>query len=187
MNFSAVLLVGGESRRMRRDKATLEWCGRPLWQWQIEKLRAARPREILLSARSDVAWRPADIKLVLDVSLSRGPLSGLTAALAAAETDHLLALAIDMPFITTAHLRRLCDRATNGIGVVPMINGRAEPLCAIYPREAQAIFEQALQNDDYSLQPIVQKLIALNLVKEISVPDTAGKIYKSVNEPQDLE
>src|SRR3982074_1803993 len=100
MRISAVLLAGGESRRMGCDKATLYWRGRPLWEWQIEKLRALRPETILLSARSDVAWRPADVELVLDAPPSRGPLSGLAAVLNSIETEHLIALAVDMPFIT---------------------------------------------------------------------------------------
>ena len=140
MTISAVLLAGGESRRMGRDKATLQWRGRPLWEWQIEKLRALRPEKILLSARSDVPWRPADVELILDVPPSRGPLSGLASALASTETDHLLALAVDMPFMIVVHLRALCGQVTDGMGVISMIDGKAEPLCAIYPKEARAVF-----------------------------------------------
>ena len=39
MNVSAVLLAGGESRRMGKDKATLLFRGKPLWQIQFERLR----------------------------------------------------------------------------------------------------------------------------------------------------
>ena len=42
MTISAVLLAGGESKRMGCDKAALAWRGRPLWEWQIEKLRVLR-------------------------------------------------------------------------------------------------------------------------------------------------
>lgn len=187
MKFSAVLLAGGESRRMGRDKATLEWRGQPLWKWQMEKLRALHPEKIFLSARSDLSWRPADVELVVDIPPSRGPLSGLAAALVATETDHLLALAIDMPLMTTEQLRLLCCLATNGMGVIPTIEGKAEPLCAIYPKEARAFFRKALGSDNYSLQPIVRKLIALNLLREMSVSGAARQFYKSINEPQDLD
>src|ERR1700716_3480980 len=122
MSFSAVLLAGGESRRMGRDKAMLEWRGRPLWEWQMEKLRALNPEKILLSARSHVAWRPADVELILDRPPSRGPLSGLAAALGTIATDHLLDLAVDMPFVTTKHLQLLCGLAANGVGIVPMFD-----------------------------------------------------------------
>lgn len=187
MSITAVLLAGGESRRMGRDKATLQWRGRPLWECQIEKLRALRPGKILLSARSDVPWRPADVELLLDAPPSRGPLSGLGAALASIETDHLLALAIDMPFMTTEHLRLLCSLATKGMGVIPMIDGNAEPLAAIYPKEARAKFLEALQSNNFSLQPIVGTLIALNMLREMPVSGPARDFYKNINEPRDVD
>jgi molybdopterin-guanine dinucleotide biosynthesis protein A len=187
MSINAVLLAGGESRRMGRDKATLEWRGRPLWEWQIEKLRALGPEKILLSARSDVSWRPADVDLILDVPPSRGPLSGLAAALASIESGHLLALAIDMPFMTTEHLRFLCGLASNGIGVIPMIDEKAEPLGAIYPKEARTVFQEALESDNFSLQPIVRKLIALNMLCALPVSGAARDFYANINEPQELD
>src|SRR5438552_4706439 len=101
MRTTAVLLAGGKSRRMGRDKATIEWRGRPLWEWQIEKLRALCVEKIVLSTQSDVPWRPPDVELLPDIPPSRGPLSGLAAALASTEADQLLALAVDMPFMST--------------------------------------------------------------------------------------
>jgi molybdopterin-guanine dinucleotide biosynthesis protein A len=187
MSISAVLLAGGESKRMGRDKATLLWRDRPLWQWQLEKLRALRPGKILLSARSDVNWRPANVDLVLDSPPSRGPLSGLAAALAATETEHLLALGIDMPFMMTEHLHYLSDLAIDGIGVVPMIDGKAEPLCAIYPKGVRREFLDALRGDDFSLQPVIRNLIAIGKMRPMPVPDAIRDLYRNINEPQDLE
>jgi molybdenum cofactor guanylyltransferase len=187
MRITAVLLAGGKSRRMGRDKATIEWRGRPLWEWQIEKLCALRAERIFLSTQSDVPWRPADVELLLDVPPSRGPLSGLAAALASTETYHLLALAIDMPLMSTEHLRLLCGLAENGMGVIPMIDGRAEPLSAIYPKEARAVFVEALQSDNLSLQPIVASLVASNMLQVMPISGRAREFYKNINALQDLD
>ena len=187
MTFTAVLLAGGESRRMGSDKATLRWRGRPLWEWQLEKLRALTPERILLSARSDLPWRPSDVELLPDIPPSRGPLSGLAAALDTMETDHLLALAVDLPFMTTEHLRFLCERARPGTGIVPMIKGTAEPLSAIYPGTARTHFLEALPLDDSSLQPIVRRLVALNMLQAFPVPDEEHQFYKNVNKPEELD
>jgi Molybdopterin-guanine dinucleotide biosynthesis protein A len=172
---------------MGKDKATIVFHRKPLWQIQIELLRKLKPKEILVSARSDLSWRPADVKLILDASPSRGPLSGLTAALVSMETDHLLVLAIDLPFMTTEHLRHLCSLTMNGSGVVPLIEGNAEPLAAIYPKEAQAVFCEALQGDNFSLQPIVRKLVARNMLLEIPISGPAREFYRNINEPQDFD
>src|SRR5713101_9599148 len=105
MNISAVLLAGGESRRMGKDKATLLFRGKSLWQIQLELLRKLDPTEILVSARKDPPWRPLDLRFVADDPPSRGPLSGLAASLGQIQTGHLLAFAVDMPFMTEIFLR----------------------------------------------------------------------------------
>ena len=186
MTLSAVLLAGGESTRMGRDKATLEWQGVPLWAFQFEKLRALTPN-IFVSTRSAVPWRPADAKLVIDESPSRGPLSGLTASLAIMETDCLLVLAVDMPFITLSHLKKVCNCAKPGVGAVPVVNGKVEPLAAVYPKCAGSIFAKALNGTDHSLQRLVRRLTGLGLVREIPIAGAAGRFYRSINYPADLQ
>jgi molybdopterin-guanine dinucleotide biosynthesis protein A len=186
MTLSAVLLVGGESTRMGRDKATLEWSGVPLWECQLAKLRVFTS-DIFLSSRFAVPWRPEDVHLVVDQPPSRGPLSGLVASLAIMQTDCLLVLAVDMPFITPSQLKKLCDQAQPGIGAVPVVNGKLEPLMAIYPKSAESIFGQALNGADYSLQRPVRRLARLELIREIPVAARSACFYRSINYPADLQ
>src|SRR5262245_23132540 len=136
-DVSAVLLAGGESRRMGTDKATFLFREKPLWQIQLETLRILRPKEILISARTDPSWRPVDVKFIADIPPSCGPLSGIAASLAKIHTTHLLALAVDMPFMTENYLRSMCEAIKPGRGVVAKIDNCAEPLAAVYPRDAE--------------------------------------------------
>src|SRR5712692_10588972 len=140
MKISAVLLAGGESRRMGKDKAALLFRGKPLWQIQLELLRKLEPMEILVSARSDPPWRPPHMQFAADDPPSRGPLSGLTASLAGMRGTHLLVLAIDMLFMSEKYLRSLCDQIEPSRGLLPIIGDRAEPLAAIYPVDAHIDF-----------------------------------------------
>jgi len=187
MNITAVLLAGGESRRMGRDKATLLFHGKPLWQIQLELLRRLKPDEILVSARTDPSWRPADVQFVADDLPSRGPLSGIAASLAQVHTAHLLALAMDMPFMSESYLHYLCDQIEPGTGVVPTIDGRAEPLAAIYPREADNDFRTALAGTDFSVQSIVRRLVESGKLKEVRVKEHEMKLFLNLNELSDLE
>ena len=185
MTLSAVLLAGGESRRMGMDKATIIFRGAPLWERQLAILRDLQPEKIFVSARVDPSWRPAETELLLDEPPSRGPLSGLTRALARMETTHLVALAVDMPFMTIEQMRLLCGLAMPGCGVVPMIGERAEPLAAIYSREAAPDFATALAGRDFSLQGLVRKLAAANKIQIVSVLENDEHLYRSVNERGD--
>jgi molybdopterin-guanine dinucleotide biosynthesis protein A len=186
MTLTAVLLAGGESRRMGTEKATIVFNGEPFWQRQIKLLRHLGPENILVSARTERSWRPADTELVLDQPPSRGPISGLTAALGRTRTSHLMALGVDMPFVTTAQLQDLCRRASAGCGVVPTIEERVEPLAAVYPVEAYADFTAALTGNDWSLQSLVRRLADEGKVQLVNVAEAEVELYRSVNEPQDL-
>ena len=187
MNISAVLLAGGESRRMGKDKATLLFYGKPLWQIQLERLRKLEPTEIFVSARTDPVWRPADVQFVADDPPSRGPISGLAKSLAQTRSKHLLALAIDMPFMTEVYLRYLCEQIEPRIGVVPKIDSRAEPLTAIYPREVEIDFREALVSDDFSLRTLVRTLVAAGKMRGIPVTEQETELFLNVNQPVDLQ
>jgi molybdopterin-guanine dinucleotide biosynthesis protein A len=186
MNISAALLAGGESRRMGRDKATLLFYGKPLWQIQLDLLRKLEPAEVFVSARTDPAWRPPDVHFVADDPPSRGPLSGLSAALARIHAKHLLALAIDMPFMTEKYLKFLWGQTDPGRGVLPEIDNRAEPLAAIYPQEALPNLQNALSGKDFSLQTVTGCLVAAGKLKVIPVTEGEKKLFRNMNDFADL-
>jgi molybdenum cofactor guanylyltransferase len=186
MNISAVLLAGGNSRRMGKDKASLLLEGEPLWQRQLRTIRQLDPAEIFLSARAKPDWLPPETRLVLDESPSRGAMSGIAAALKRAKTSHVLVLAIDMPFVTAVHLRALRQGINRGQGVVPFFNGRAEPLAALYPVETQLDFAVALRNREFSLQPLIRRLVADGRLRMLELSQAEATYYRSLNTPADL-
>lgn len=185
-DISAVLLAGGESRRMGRDKASILIRGKPLWEHQLEKLRMLQSEKIFVSAREDPSWRPDDVQFIADAPPSRGPLSGLAASLGQMNTSHLLALAIDMPWMNKTYLEFLCAHVEPGRGVIPRITDRAEPLAAIYPQEAAIDFRHALTGHDFSLQSLVRELVADGKVRLISVSPQDKKKFLNVNALSDL-
>ena len=186
-DLTAVLLAGGESRRMGTDKATFLFRGKPLWQIQLETLQKLEPREILVSARIDPAWRRDDVLFVADVPPSHGPLSGLAASLNRMSTSHLLALAIDMPWMSNKYLEFLFAQIESGCGVLPKIGDRVEPLAAIYPREAAIETGTALASADFSLRSLTGDLVALGKLRVVPVTQQEEKFFRNMNEPADLK
>jgi molybdenum cofactor guanylyltransferase len=172
---------------MGRDKAMLEFEGKPLWQQQLNTLRQLQAGQIFVSARRDPAWRPHDTRFVGDIAPSRGPLSGISAALHHMVATHLLVLAIDMPLMTAEYLSSLVDCATEGRGIIPMVDNRAEPLAAVYPREAAAELSLALETAEFSLQTVARALIGVGKLAPLLVPAEDHVFFRNVNEPADLE
>lgn len=187
MNVSAVLLAGGRSLRMGQDKATIIFCGKPLWQIQLNTLRDSRAHEIFISARSDPPWRPAEMQFVPDEPPSRGPLSGIAAALGQIATGHLLALAIDMPLMTAKYLQSLCNQIEAGCGIVPMIGDRTEPLAGIYPKNVEVDFLAALSGTQFSLQSLTGKLAKSGKIRIVQVLRQDEELFRNFNEPGEAE
>lgn len=99
--FTGVVLAGGRSSRMGRDKALLDWQGRPLIEHMMALLREAGAREVVVSGD-----RP-DYRGIPDASPGGGPLIGLLSVADALPEGELLVVPVDMPRLPVALLRRL--------------------------------------------------------------------------------
>ncbi|MEM1223567.1 MAG: NTP transferase domain-containing protein [Verrucomicrobiota bacterium] len=146
-----LVLVGGESRRMGRDKAMLSYDGK---QTQLERtaglLRAVCPRVFISQRKAQSFPTPEGTEPLYD-SLTdvKGPLCGiLSAAFAYPEADWLV-LACDLPFLQVATLEKLIHSYREAGTGTPLSyqssgDGMPEPLCAIYPSSyAQQLHEMA--------------------------------------------
>lgn len=127
--ITGVVLAGGQSSRMGRDKAALPLMGRTLLERQIDKLKRLGCREILISGPKELEAPGA--RAVPDLYPQRGPLGGLHACLSAASTPRCLVLAVDIPLVPLQLLDRLFRRHTSGVTLVTH-QGRREPLLAVY-------------------------------------------------------
>jgi molybdopterin-guanine dinucleotide biosynthesis protein A len=186
MKLTGLLLAGGLSSRMGQDKATLLIDGQPLWARQLALLRQLNLEAVVVSARTMPNWIPTDIEVWRDSPPSRGPLSGLAAALTSMKTSHLLALAVDLPRLTAEHFRKLLGLAETGRGVIPFNQGHFEPLAAIYPKQGAPLAEDALQRCDFSLQSFAAALKQQELISEYVVPPEERDLYRNLNKPEDL-
>jgi len=126
------ILVGGASRRMGRDKAQLVLGGRTFVERIANELSFVASSVSLVGARNDFP----SLKNIADVHEHWGALGGIHAALTAAETDWVVVVACDLPFVTTqlfAHLKNHADDTVDA--VVPVqADGRPQPVCALYRR-----------------------------------------------------
>jgi molybdopterin-guanine dinucleotide biosynthesis protein A len=186
MTLTTMLLAGGLSRRMGRDKATLTIGGLPLWQRQLQILQELAPTALWVSARSRPIWCPAEIEVLCDEPPSRGPLSGVAHGLRRLETSHLLVLAVDLPQITSEHLRVLWSLAAPGRGVIPVNANHLEPLCAVYPASASGAAQAALRSSDVSLQSFVRTLAENNIPTLYPLRQDERSLYLNINQPADL-
>jgi len=153
---TAVILAGGESRRMGQDKANLPLGGRTLLQSVIATMQPLFA-EVIISVRQP---RP-EIALpqVCDNPLHAGPLAGLVAGLERATTPWVFAVACDMPFITPAVIEYLARQRADRQAVVPIVQGYPQPLAAFYAASCLAVARDCLNGSGkHSLRVLLEHL-----------------------------
>jgi molybdopterin-guanine dinucleotide biosynthesis protein A len=152
-DVAAFVLAGGKSTRMGSDKAFVMLEGRTLLARALELARTVSDNvRIVGSAEKFAAFAP----VVEDVFRECGPLGGIHAALRASSAELNLMLAVDVPFVPTALLRYLVERArsSDAIATVPRAGGGWQPLCAVYRREFGEGAEKALQGGRYKIDAL---------------------------------
>lgn len=141
---SGVILAGGASRRMGRDKALLDLGGRPLIAVVAERLRAV-VGEVIICADQVERYAPFADRCVPDVYPGVGTLGGLHAGLAAAAHEWAIVVGCDMPFIRPALLAWFVAAAANSdLAILRHPDGRVEPLHAVYHRRCLSAIEAAI-------------------------------------------
>ena len=205
MSHAAVLLAGGKSSRMGRDKSALLVNGEPLWQRQLAVLRATNPTELFISGKSDGPYANCGVEILADEFPDCGPLGGIATALRRCTSERLLVLAVDMPAMTADFLRSLLEESQRTAkGIVPSVaeDGRRraritlevrdaprahlEPLAAVYPRPALAIADECLRNGEFKLEAFIRKLEAIHLVRLRPVAENDAAFLTNWNAPEDI-
>jgi molybdenum cofactor guanylyltransferase len=131
-----LVLAGGRSTRMRMDKASLAYHGKPQAEHCLDLL-APLCLQSFLSCRMDQADQPgfAGIPQIRDSFLDMGPMGGILSALRAHRHAAFLVVACDLPHLDEATLRRLVSKRAPRKSATAFLgsgDGLPEPLCAIY-------------------------------------------------------
>lgn len=129
--FSGMILAGGKSSRMGREKANLLLHGKTLLEWQADKLRALGITDILLSGANCPAL--PGTKIIPDILQERGPLGGLHACLQTAEHPQCIVLTVDTPLLPAWVLSKMCCAHEMGVTVLGH-HGKQEPLIGVYDK-----------------------------------------------------
>lgn len=184
MSFSAVILAGGKSSRMGRDKAFLDAGGQTLLARQIAVARAAGAEEIFISGRGDTDYAAFPGRVLHDRLPDAGPLGGVEAALTRAAHPLLLVLAVDLPEIQAALLGELAGHCTSGTGVIPRVQGALEPLAAFYPRAARPLARRLLRRKQFAVCGLAERCCAAGRMREVEMTAAAGQ-FLNWNSPAD--
>lgn len=186
-DITGALVAGGRATRLGGvAKGLITLGGEPLAARTL-RLFGRHLGGALVVANDPAPYAGLGVPIVPDAIPGRGAPGGLHAALAAAQTPWVLAVACDMPFVSAEGLSLLAARRAGVLAVVPRWSGRLEPLHALWSRQALPAVERALQEGEPSLQALA-RLVGARVVEESEWRhlDPEGRAFENVNAPEDL-
>jgi molybdopterin-guanine dinucleotide biosynthesis protein A len=151
---AGVVLAGGQSSRMGRPKAALEWHGSTLLRRtaQIMARATSGPVVVVRAAGQDLPELPDGVLVADDPREGRGPLQGIAAGLAAltGRADLAFVSSTDLPFLHPAFIRRVLavlEESEDTDVALPLARGYKQPLAAGYRVSLAETAERLVKED----------------------------------------
>ncbi len=190
--ITAVILAGGRSRRLGRDKAVEPFDGEPLIRRVIRRASeavSARKVVVVVSDPERAAALPLDDHhlTAVDVFPDCGSLGGIYTGLDAATTEWSLVTACDMPFLSTPLLAHMAGLRDGVDAVVPLVDGRPEPTHALYNRRCLPAIEAKLRSGQLKISGFFDDVtVRYVLEDDIRNFDPILLSFFNINRPEDL-
>jgi len=184
-NCTAVVLTGGESRRMGSDKARIVLAGKSLLEHVLEQLEPLFS-DILISVRE----KRADIHYpqIVDKTEERGPMVGIQSVLEQVKTDWVFVIACDMPFISTDLVQHLAGLRSEYDAVVPHVFDRPQPLFGFYNKTCLPMMEVRMKQGQRSMIQLLADLDAFELSEQqVRTIDPELKSLLSLDSLEDVK
>jgi molybdopterin-guanine dinucleotide biosynthesis protein A len=179
-----VVLAGGESRRMKQDKAVLPvpgGAGATLIEWVLAQTRDYF-EEVIISASPGQRLDFLPHRIAVDPLLGQGPLMGIQTGLSASPYQTNFILACDIPDIDIDFLKRVTAAAHGYDIAVPVTAAdQYEPLFAVYQKTVLPKIEALLTSGTRQIIPL------FSLCKTRTIPLPNGQILPNLNTPRDYQ
>lgn len=152
-DLDALVLAGGESRRVGSPKALMPLGGTTLIRTVIALLHPLF-RRVVVVARDNQALASLGIEVLTDARPERGPLVGLARGLAASDAPWCFVVGCDMPFLRPQVIHRMAAHLGGCDILAPQVEGWLQPLHAFYGQGCLPYAEELLDSGVTSLRAL---------------------------------
>ncbi|MFQ5881083.1 MAG: molybdenum cofactor guanylyltransferase [Candidatus Methylomirabilales bacterium] len=185
MTITGVVLAGGESTRMGRNKAVLEIGGKRLIDRLIDGLKQIFP-EVIIVANTPGLFDYLGVRVVPDLIPDKGSLGGIYTATATASHPWTFLMACDMPFFNPGLIRYLTT-LTSGCDVVIPYTDDWEPLYALYAKTCLSHMERLIHSGDLKIVRFFPHVRVRRVDREEVRPyDPQGLSLFNMNTPEEF-
>lgn len=191
MEIIGLVLAGGKSSRMGKDKALLDWKGQTMLSRSLSLLQGLCSEVVICS--SDPRHAVPGIRRIPDHWPEAGPMGGIASAMEALPSAEIfLVVGVDQVGLTTGVLQFLRNQfelgySNENLALAYSVEERLQPLGAIYHRGLLPLFRRNLALEKRSLFRLFEQLPQLeNIPFESSFKDSPT-VYSNINTPGDLQ
>lgn len=182
---TGLILAGGASRRMGRDKAHLPWGRATLIEHVVETLRP-HVDELIVAVKDAGTFGGLRARVVEDLVPDAHALGGLYTGLTLAAHERCFVCACDTPFVNPTLIRFLVRQADGWDLVIPRTREGLQPLQAVYRRPVLAAIEEQLRRRQWDLHALVPNVRACIIGPErIARLDPGSRSFFNVNTPEE--
>jgi len=188
---AGIILAGGQSTRLGRDKASEILLERSLLQRVVDHLDGVVDEIVVVKAPDQslpatVSTTPA--RVVEDAYPGTGPLGGIYTGLISTEAPAAIAVACDMPVLQPALLQELLRLLPGYDLVAPIKESLPEPLCTTYAKSCIDIIRAKLEAGEYKASGYFDDVNALLLEPEVWQRfDPDGLSFLNINREDELD
>jgi len=178
--LKTIILAGGKSSRMGQNKALLPIGGKSIIKRLAETFTPISDEVIIISNEPE-KYNELDLSIFPDVKEFRGdgPLAGIYTGINAANVDHCLFLACDMPFASPkigGYLTQILKN--NGVdAVIPSHEGRIHPLFGAYHKRIHSVVKENLLNGKRKMSHLLNAVNA-KIVEKQDIPEELQKEWE---------
>ena len=183
----AIILSGGNNRRMLRNKALLQVGQKTIIEREIEVLSTLFSR-ITVVTNAPESYKHPGVNLVSDLVPGKGPLGGIYSGLIASKDKYNFVVGCDLPFLNAALISHMIE-VTNGHDiVVPKFKGFVEPLHAVYSNHCLIPIERQLSRNELRIQCLFGE-VKMRYIRQSDIEryDPKGIAFFNVNTEDELK
>lgn len=186
MDLTAVILAGGESLRMGREKAFIDFNGEPLVKRTVGILKPLFEK-ILIVSKEREPFLFLGVPVYVDLYPNGGPMGGIYTGLFHSKGP-VFAVACDMPFLDPGLIRYMAGQLQGFDAVVPGCRDGVHPLHALYSKTALPEMKRLLENGDVKMTRLLEKIntrtVGEDEIRKLN-PDLSSLV--NINTPGDLK
>ncbi len=185
---TGIVLAGGRSSRMGKDKGLCSFRDKPLVAYAIEILKPLCGEMMISANHFPEKYAAFGIPVVPDEKQNIGPMGGIHACLKRSKTQHNLILSCDTPFVSAQVFRLLLENIENYQAVCPSHDTfLVEPLSAYYNTNILGDLEEAIANREFKIMQFLTRIRFRALPIDEQYPFFSKNLFLNLNTPEDLK